>query len=216
MKVSTISLAITKQAVAEMPPVEFDGPITLVDTAEQLEAALADLGAHTLVGFDTETKPAFKKGCLNKVALMQLSTDTRHYLIRLNKLGIPAGLRAFLENPAITKVGLSVHDDFSVMRRTEPVEPQGFIELQRYVRDFCIADSSLQKIYAIVFGHKISKKQRLTNWEAATLTPQQQMYAAIDSWACLRIYRHLSEGLFDPAQSPYRVLEPQPETPAQA
>ena len=124
MKMSTFSLAISKQAVAEMEPVVFDGPVTIVDTPEQLDAALADLRSHALVGFDTETKPSFKKGCVNKVALMQLSTDTHNYLIRLNKLGIPAPLREFLENPAITKVGLSVHDDFSVMRRTEPVEPQ--------------------------------------------------------------------------------------------
>lgn len=189
-----------------MPPVAFDGPITIVETAEQLDSALADLCAHPLVGFDTETKPSFKKGCVNKVALMQLSTDTHNYLIRLNKLGIPAALRAFLENPAVTKVGLSVHDDFSVMRRTEPLEPQGFVELQHYVRDFCISDSSLQKIYAIVFGQRISKKQRLTNWEADKLTPQQQAYAALDSWACLHIYRYLSEGRFDPSSSPYRVF----------
>lgn len=106
----------------------------------------------------------------------------------------------------MTKVGLSVHDDFSVMRRTEPLEPQGFVELQHYVRDFCISDSSLQKIYAIVFGQRISKKQRLTNWEADKLTPQQQAYAALDSWACLHIYRYLSEGRFDPSSSPYRVI----------
>lgn len=192
--------------MVEMPPVAFDGPITIVETAEQLDSALADLCAHPLVGFDTETKPSFKKGCVNKVALMQLSTDTHNYLIRLNKLGIPAALSAFLENPAVTKVGLSVHDDFSVMRRTEPLEPQGFVELQHYVRDFCISDSSLQKIYAIVFGQRISKKQRLTNWEADKLTPQQQAYAALDSWACLHIYRYLSEGRFDPSSSPYRVF----------
>lgn len=99
-----------------------------------------------------------------------------------------------------------MHDDFSVMRRTEPLEPQGFVELQHYVRDFCISDSSLQKIYAIVFGQRISKKQRLTNWEADKLTPQQQAYAALDSWACLHIYRYLSEGRFDPSSSPYRVF----------
>ena len=214
MKMSTFSLAISKQAVAEMEPVVFDGPVTIVDTPEQLDAALADLRSHALVGFDTETKPSFKKGCVNKVALMQLSTDTHNYLIRLNKLGIPAPLREFLENPAITKVGLSVHDDFSVMRRTEPVEPRGFIELQHYVRDFRIADSSLQKIYAIVFGKRISKKQRLTNWEAPELTVPQQHYAALDSWACLHIYRHLHSGAFDPASSPFRVVPEPAETPA--
>ncbi|MDE6498292.1 MAG: 3'-5' exonuclease domain-containing protein 2 [Muribaculaceae bacterium] len=207
---NTFSLTISKQAVAELPTVEFNGAITMVETPEQLEAALADLCTHTLVGFDTETKPSFKKGCVNKVALMQLSTDTHNYLIRLNKLGIPATLRQFLENPAITKVGLSIHDDFNVMRRTEPLDPQGFIELQNFVKEYAIADCSLQKIYAIVFGRRISKRQRLTNWEAPALTPQQQMYAALDSWACLHIYRYLLDGKFDPASSPYRAPEPEP------
>ncbi len=210
MKMNTFSLTISKQAVAELPTVEFNGAITMVETPEQLEAALADLCTHTLVGFDTETKPSFKKGCVNKVALMQLSTDTHNYLIRLNKLGIPATLRQFLENPAITKVGLSIHDDFNVMRRTEPLDPQGFIELQNFVKEYAIADCSLQKIYAIVFGRRISKRQRLTNWEAPALTPQQQMYAALDSWACLHIYRYLLDGKFDPASSPYRAPEPEP------
>ncbi len=205
MKMHSFSLTINKTAVAEMPPVVFDGPITLVDKPETLDKALADLGSQTLVGFDTETKPSFKKGCVNKVALMQLSTDAHNYLIRLNHLGLPAPLREFLENPRITKVGLSVHDDFSVLRRTAAIEPAGFVELQRYVKNYAIADCSLQKIFAIVFGKKISKKQRLTNWEAAELTPQQQAYAAIDSWACLKLYRYLSEGHFDPAASPYRA-----------
>ncbi len=211
MKMSTFSLAISKQAVAQMPAVVFDAPIMVVDTPELLDKALADLGKHTLVGFDTETKPSFKKGCLNKVALMQLSTDTHNYLIRLNKLGIPAPLREFLENPGITKIGLSVRDDFNVMRRTEPVEPKGFVELQSYVKRFHISDSSLQKIYAIVFGQRISKKQRLTNWEASSLTPQQQTYAALDSWACLHVYKHLESGRFDAAESPFRVV-PELET----
>ena len=211
MKMNTFSIAIDKARVAEMPVVEFSGPIVLVDSEDKLDSALADLNAHSIVGFDTETKPSFKKGCANKVALMQLSTDNCNYLIRLNRIGIPEKLKSFLENESIVKVGLSIHDDFSVMRRSTPLEPKGFVELQHYVRQFCIKDSSLQKIYAIVFGKRISKKQRLTNWEAQELTPQQQAYAALDSWACLHIYRYLSEGKFDAARSPYIVV---PETEA--
>lgn len=211
MKMRAFSITINKPAIAEMPPVELHEPIVLVDIPEKVAPAMADLCSQKVVGFDTETKPAFKKGQVNNVALMQLSTDTTNYLFRLNRIGIPAELKAFLEDPDITKVGLSVHDDFHVMRRSTPIEPRGFIELQHYVRNFHIADASLQKIYAILFGRKISKKQRLTNWEADTLTPQQQMYAALDSRACLTIFRYLSEGHFDPEASPYRV-EPDQNT----
>jgi ribonuclease D len=121
-----------------------------------------------------------------------------------------------LENPEIIKVGLSVHDDFSALRRRGDINPAGFLDLQDYARTFHIADISLQKIYAIVFGGRISKSQRLTNWEADTLTEQQQIYAAIDAWACLKLYRYMRSGAFHPAESPYcKIDEPAEAQPAE-
>ncbi|MDO4319480.1 MAG: 3'-5' exonuclease [Bacteroidales bacterium] len=215
MNPHTQVIAISKEALAEMPVVAFDGGITVVDTPEMSRVALRELSRARVVGFDTETRPSFHKGRLHKVALMQLSTDEHCFLFRLNKLGISEGMRRFLEDPEIIKIGLSVHDDFSVMRRlNEDLDPQGFVDLQDYVKYFHIHDISLQKIYAIVFGGRISKNQRLTNWEADTLTPQQQIYAATDAWACLEIYRQLRSGQFVPDDSPYVVdrasLNPQP------
>ncbi len=206
MNTHTQTIAISKEAVAEMPSVSFTGGITVVDTPALAREALSVLNQTRTVGFDTETRPSFHKGRLYNVALMQLSTDDHCYLFRLNRIGISEGLRHFLENPEIIKIGLSVHDDFSVMRRlVHDIYPQGFIDLQEYVKYFHINDISLQKIYAIVFGERISKTQRLSNWEAETLTPAQQTYAAIDAWACLRLYRHLRSGEFHPDDSPYIV-----------
>ncbi len=206
MNTLTQTIAISKETVAEMPVVDSCVDITLVDTPELSREALRELSRARVVGFDTETRPSFQRGRVHSVALMQLSTDEHCYLFRLNKLGISEHLRAFLENPEIIKIGLSVHDDFSVMRRLVPeLDPQGFIDLQEYVKYFHINDISLQKIYAIVFGEKISKNQRLTNWEAEELTEQQQKYAAIDAWACLRLYRTLRTGQFHPDESPYIV-----------
>lgn len=206
MNPETQTIAISKAAVAEMPTVAFSGGITVVDTPSKARVALRELTRAGIVGFDTETRPSFQRGRLHKVALMQLSTDEHCFLFRLNKLGISVGLRQFLENPEIIKIGLSVHDDFSVMRRlVEDLDPQGFVDLQDYVKFFCINDISLQKIFAIVFGQKISKAQRLTNWEADPLTEPQQIYAATDAWACLKLYRYLRGGHFDPNRSPYIV-----------
>lgn len=202
-----LRLAISKEAVSRLPIVHYLGGIMVVDTKDKARVALRELSRAKVVGFDTETRPSFRKGRVHKVALMQLATDGFCFLFRLNVLGIFDGLKAFLENPAITKIGLSVHDDFSVMRRSCEIDPEGFIELQDYVKRYSIADTSLQKIYAIVFGECISKGQRLTNWEAAELTEHQQHYAAVDAWACLRLYRHLGSGAFDPASSPYRAEE---------
>ncbi len=198
-----LRLAIRKEDISQLPPVEYDGGIQVVETIDKARIALRELSRARIIGFDTETRPSFKKGLLHKVALMQLATDDFCFLFRLNKLGMFDRLKAFLENPEITKVGLSVHDDFTVLGRSREIAPQGFIALQTFVKQYDIADTSLQKIYAIVFGRSISKSQRLTNWEAPELTPGQQRYAAIDAWACLKIYRHLSSGAFNPAVSPY-------------
>lgn len=206
-----ISIAIQKDAISAMPTVTFPGGIRVVDSMDDARVALRELSRSRLVGFDTETRPSFHKGRLHKVALMQLATNDFCFLFRLNRLGLFDGLRDFLENPAIVKVGLSIHDDFNSLRRSGDFDPQGFIELQDYVKRFSISDISLQKIYAIVFGECISKGQRLTNWEAAELTSFQQAYAAIDAWACLRLYEYLRAGRFDPMCSPY-IVKSEPET----
>lgn len=206
-------ISIDKEAVSAMPTLMYPGEISVVDTAELAHAALRELAKAPMVGFDTETRPSFRKGCVHKVALMQISTGERCYLFRLNKIGICAELKNFLENPDILKIGLSIHDDFNVLHRSGDIEPQGFVDLQDMVKSFDITDISLQKIYAILFGERISKSQRLTNWEASELSPAQQVYASIDAWACLVIYRYLKSGKFDPYQSPYRHLyiPPQPQ-----
>lgn len=188
-----------------MPVAQFQGEITLIDTPEDVRIAVLELEKEKIIGFDTETKPSFRKGHANNVALMQLSTIDRCFLFRLNKVGIGDDISRLMANPDVMKIGLSVHDDFHVMHRSSQVEPRGFVELQSMVKDYHIEDTSLQKIYAIIFGEKISKGQRLTNWEAETFTPQQQKYAATDAWACLRIYNHLNGGMFVPALSPYIV-----------
>ena len=196
-------VSIEKEKINEMPLFEYDGNIYIVDTLSQVNAAVAHLRKHPLVGFDTETRPSFKRGERHSVALLQLSTATDAFLIRLNKTGIPAPLKHYLENPDIIKVGLSTTDDFHQLTRLCDIHPAGFVELQQLVKQYDITNMSLQKIYAILFQQKISKGQQLTNWEAPQLSDAQQRYAAIDAWACLRIYEHLQSGAFVPEQSPY-------------
>ncbi len=210
-EMDNLRLAICKEAVNQLPPVQYNGGIQVIDTIDKARVALRELTRARMVGFDTETRPSFRKGHLHKVALMQLATDDYCFLFRLNKLGVFDLLKDFLQNPDVTKIGLSVHDDFQVLGRSGEIAPEGFVELQSFVKQYAIADTSLQKIYAIVFGECISKSQRLTNWEAEELTPQQQRYAAIDAWACLRLYRHLSEGNFDPSDSQYILPDPPAE-----
>ena len=185
---------IDKKEVSEMPRANFPGRIYLIFTEDEARKAVDYLNTQTLIGVDTETRPSFKKGSTNKVALLQISTIDTCFLFRLNHIGLPDFLEEFLQND-ILKIGLSLKDDFNMLRRRNKKDPRegNWIELQEYVPKFGIKELSLQKIYAILFREKISKSQRLSNWEAETLTEAQQMYAATDAWACVRIYQRLQE-----------------------
>lgn len=188
-----MGLTITKEQMAELNRVMFEGEIFVIDQPDKVNSAIAYLSKKSAIGFDTETKPAFKRGQINKVALLQLATENECYLFRLNKIGYPKELEKLMCNEDVKKIGLSLRDDFAALKERTGNKPKNFIDLQLFVDKFGIEDSSLQKIYAILFGEKISKNQRLSNWEASELSPAQQSYAAIDAWACLRIYNHLTK-----------------------
>lgn len=188
------NISISKEAVADMPIERFEGKITIVDTSEKAVSALEIIEKERIVGFDTETRPNFKKGVNHNVALVQISTDKECFLFRTCKIGISARLKAFLENCGIQKIGLSLRDDFMKLHQICSFTPGGFVDLQDMVGEYGINDASLQKIYAIVYGMRISKGQRLTNWSAEELTEAQQSYASLDAWACLRLYTDLTSG----------------------
>lgn len=184
---------IEKAWLADKPRVTFDGIIEEIDTEEKAEKAMAVLSREKIVGFDTETRPSFTRGLVHKIALLQLSTDTCAYLIRLNRIGIPDCVAAFLSDPDIIKVGVSIKDDFSQLSGRRQFKPAGFIELQDVCGQMGIEEKGLQKMYGLLFGQRISKNQQLSNWEIDRLTESQRQYAAIDAWACLKIYGYLTE-----------------------
>lgn len=184
---------ITKEEVNELPLTVFGGAIFVVETPGQAIHALERLKEQKLVGIDTETKPTFARGQYHKVALLQISTLEECYLFRLNKLGFPAELGIFLSDKKIRKIGLALKDDFVGLNRHHKFKPENIIDLQKIVKDYGILELGLQKLYAIVFGEKISKSQRLTNWELSELSEQQQLYAATDAWAALKIYMSLKK-----------------------
>ena len=172
-----IKRTIDKETVKDLPKAAFPGQIHVVQTPWEAEKAVAYLKSCPLLGIDSETRPSFTKGQIHKVALLQISSEEHCFLFRLNLTGLTLPVITLLENPSVTKVGLSLRDDFMMLHKRAPFEQ----------------DKSLQKISAILFGEKISKSQRLSNWEAETLTEPQKLYAATDAWACVRIYQYLEE-----------------------
>lgn len=185
--------SIDKDELKELPKAIFSGQIHVVQSEAETKKAVDYLKSRQAIGIDSETRPTFTKGQSHKVALLQISSENCCFLFRLNMIGLSQPLVDLLENPNVIKVGLSLKDDFMMLHKRAPFTQQNCIELQDYVRQFGIQDKSLQKIYAILFKQKISKSQRLSNWEADVLSDNQKQYAATDAWACLKIYNLLQE-----------------------
>ncbi len=183
--------SITKEALSDLPLQAFDGEIVLVDNDTEIEEAISYLKKQEVLGFDTETKPSFKRGQVNQVALLQLSTCDKSFIFRINKVGLPNDLKAILADENVTKVGVAIRDDIKTLQKINRFVPGGFVELQDEVKNYGIQDFSLKKITGIVLGFRISKSQRLSNWEAEQLTEAQLSYAATDAWVSCEIFNSL-------------------------
>ncbi|QZT36720.1 3'-5' exonuclease domain-containing protein 2 [Halosquirtibacter xylanolyticus] len=183
--------SISKEELAALPLDAYNGEIVLVDSEEEIEQICVGLQQYSILGFDTETRPAFKKGVVHEVSLLQLSTDDHVFLFRLNKIGIPTCLKKVLENKNILKVGAAIRDDIKGLNRIRKFHADGFVELQDFVKEYDIENFGLKKLAGLVLGFRISKGQRLTNWENEILTPAQQVYAATDAWVSSEIYKKL-------------------------
>jgi len=185
---------ITAEEIAECELSWFKGEIILVEDLKTFHDVFPKLLGTDLLGFDTETKPNFKKGRKNTVSLIQLSTEDTACLFRINKIGIPEELLRLLSDPSVIKAGVAVHDDIRFLKGVKKFVPEGFIDLQSFVKDFGIQSSGLKKLAAIVLGFRISKRQQVTDWEADQLSEAQQIYAATDAWVCHQIFRKLVNG----------------------
>ena len=182
---------ISNEQTALLPAVEFRGEIRIVEHERDIAAACKTLAEQPVIGFDTETRPSFRPGVTFRVSLLQLSTPTVCSLFRLNKIRLAKPILQLLEDRRILKIGADVAGDLRSLRQIRHFRDGGFVDLQGIAPEWGIGEKSLRKLSAIVLGRRVSKAQRLSNWEAATLTDKQQLYAATDAWVCTRIYEQL-------------------------
>ncbi len=187
--------SITEEEIKHLPRREFNGEIYLIDSLEKLDIALPLLKDKTILGFDTETRPSFKKGPNNDIALLQLATSEEAFLFRLNYIGFPGALKRLFEDESVLKIGLALRDDISGLKRFDDFSPSSFIDLQDMARELSIQHNGLKKLAAIFLNFRVSKSrsQRLSNWEKDTLTPKQVKYAATDAWVCSELYRVMKD-----------------------
>ncbi|MDA3881637.1 MAG: 3'-5' exonuclease domain-containing protein 2 [Prolixibacteraceae bacterium] len=184
----TYKESITKEELQELPLQQFDGEIIVINKESDAKKAVDYLSKFPFLGFDTETKPAFKKGQINYVALLQLSTNNKTFLFRVNFFELPKSLLKLLSDKSIIKAGAAIRDDIKALQVNKKFNPDGFFELQDEAQDLGLTNFSLKKMAGIMLGIKISKAQQLSNWEAPELTEAQLRYAATDAWISYRIY----------------------------
>lgn len=182
---------ISNEQTALLPAIEFRGEIRIVEQERDIAAACKLLAEQPVIGFDTETRPSFRPGVTFRVSLLQLSTPKVCFLFRLNKIPLAKPILQLLEDKKVLKIGADVAGDLRSLRQIRHFRDGGFVDLQSIASEWGIGEKSLRKLSAIVLGQRVSKAQRLSNWEATTLTDKQQLYAATDAWVCIRIYEQL-------------------------
>ena len=181
---------ITHEEVGRVELAGVSGSISVIsDEGEEFDEAIDYLNTQEVIGFDTETKPCFvPKVPRNKVAILQLAGGEKVFIFRLQQLGVPASLATLLGNPSVLKIGAAVHDDIRGLQNYRDFIPRGFIDLQRMAEDYGIKEKSVCKMAAIILRKRVSKSQRLSNWESVQLSDAQLRYAAVDAVVCREMY----------------------------
>jgi len=191
METKRLFIKTDKAFIADLPRFTFQGKIVVVQSAGEAARAVRMLRRERETGIDTETRPVFRKGEVHKVALLQVSTESVCFLFRLCQTGLTPEMLAFLSDPDVLKVGLSLSDDLHMLRQRADLEPANWLDLQDYVAEMGIEDRGLQRLYANVFRMRLAKRAQRSNWEADVLTDAQKVYAATDAYTCLQLYHEL-------------------------
>lgn len=184
---------ITKEEINQLPMTQFKGELNVIDTKDSLLNCLNVLSNESVLGFDTETRPAFKKGVSHNISLLQLSTSKEAFIFKLKRIGLPSELRHLLENQSIIKAGIAIRDDLKGLRKLNDFQPNGFIELAALGKQLSIKQLGLRSLSAMLLNERVSKKHQMTNWELPNLTEDQLRYAATDAWIGYKLYLKMTE-----------------------
>ena len=183
---------ISNEEINQLDPYQFEGNTVVVSHPEEVSAAFVEIMRAKSVGIDTETRPNFKKGVINPIALLQIALPEKVFIFRLLSTGLTQVMIRFFESN-IKKIGIALHDDIKALQRERQFSPQGFISLGSITTVIGIENQGLRKLAAIILGGRISKSQQLSNWENENLTSAQIRYAATDAWSCWKMYHTLDE-----------------------
>ena len=185
--------AISKEEIMSLPLSGYSGEVVMASTEKAIQDALVEINQFSVVGFDTEARPTFKKGQIRRVSLIQVATEKKVYLFRLKKTGLIPALVDFLENEHVTKVGIGLEDDMQLLQRLATFKPASFLDLNTKMKTLGAESIGARNLSAMFLKIRISKSAQTSNWENKTLTEKQIRYAATDAWICLEIYKKLGD-----------------------
>ena len=184
-------LTISKDRINKLPQFIFNGAITVIESEKDALSASKLLQNERILGFDTETKASFTKGKNFDVSLLQLATDSKAYLFRLNKFPMPKELADILANPDIVKAGVGIRDDIKALKKRLPFTQNNFVDLGEVAKKKKIETCSLRALTAIFLHKRLSKNSKISNWDRDKLKPGQIAYAACDAVVGFEIYQKL-------------------------
>ncbi|MGE5523597.1 MAG: 3'-5' exonuclease [Rhodospirillaceae bacterium] len=189
---------ISREQIADLPLRRYEGEVRLVETAADIELAMADMTAETVVGFDTETRPAFRRGEVYLPALVQAATAQRVYLFQLRHTAVHDAVAQLLGSPRVVKAGVAVAHDLRTLKGVFPFEPRNVVDLGVLARRRGMEQTGLRNLAGLLLGYRIPKGAKTTNWAAHRLSDAQVAYAATDAWACRELYlRFATLGLIE-------------------
>jgi len=193
---SEIARAISREDMAKLPIRRYEGRVCLVATPGDLDEARSDLRQESIVGLDTETRPAFKKGESHLPCLVQVATARAVYLFQLRRTEVFPVVAALLSDPRVVKAGVSLKDDLRALKKVFPFEEQNILDLGIVARRSGFGQTGVRNLAGMLLGFRIPKGTKTSNWAARELSAAQITYAATDAWACRELYlRFQSLGL---------------------
>ena len=182
---------ISKDDVKDYSIEKFTGKIFVIDKKEDVLSAYLYLKKQIIIGFDTESKPTFKKGVPSRVSLIQFSTEDKAFLFRINKIGFVDEIIDLISDKKIKKIGIAINDDIRDLQKIKKIESNNIIDLNQLALKLGFESIGAVKLSILILGFSISKAVRLSNWEKLELTKPQIEYAATDAWICNMIYNKL-------------------------
>jgi ribonuclease D len=191
--------SISREEMADLPIQRYEGLVRLVTTSHDLEQALADLRQERLVGLDTETRPAFRKGERHLPCLVQVATKRAVYLFQFRGQNVFPALAEILAEPRIVKAGVGLAHDLRQLKQVFPFVERNIVDLGNVARRCGLDQSGVRNLAGIFLGFRIPKGNSTSNWAARQLTPAQITYAATDAWACRELFLRFEKlGLLPP------------------